>query len=553
MSTPSYWLALAQPGNVVASSTSTSITFNGLIGNTSYLLHVFGVYSDNTCAGPGTSSAIITKPTAPSSVTPSSVTNTGASLSFTAGTNGSAYAISYALVGGGGSTVSTSSPFYVTGLTGNTSYTLGVSATANSVTTTATYASPFITSPTPPSSVTVSSFTDTGASLSFVAGTNGSAYAITYGLDGGGSTVSTSSPYTITGLTGNTSYNLGVSFTANSVTTITYASNFITLLSTPTIGTATQISTGTVSVSFTSNQGSANSITYTITAYWFNNGSTLQNPNTTTGNSSPITVTGLPTSGGTWTFTVKASTVLGVTNESSKSNSVSATPSSGVSTTNLVFSLSAGGSYSTSLPTTDEKGTTITYNSIYGSFQPWTYNDYNYPSRGYVINLANFSLTTSIVTTAFPFTRCIWYRQLAPSVYSNSSGTSASTSINIMSSTNCYTYINNSGNFVAEFIQTSVANRTLTDTTSRSGWVHYVVVSNYNNIAQLYVNGALITSIGLWDSIFENDAVTVNRFPNSNSFSSIEAYMDNIKIYTRPLSSSEITQLYNFESQYPTL
>jgi len=551
MSTPIYWLAIAEPGNVVASSTSTSITFNGLIGNTSYLLHVFGVYSDNTCAGPGTSSAIITKPTAVASVNVSSFTNTSASLSFVS-SNGSAYAITYGLTGGG-STVSTSSPFYVTGLTGNTSYTLGVSATANSVTTTATYASPFITSPTPPSSVTVSSFTDTGASLSFVAGTNGSAYAITYSLTGGGSTVSTSSPYTITGLTSNTSYNLGVSFTANSVTTITYASNFITLLSTPTIGTATPVATGTVSVSFTSNQGSANSITYTITAYQTFYGS-KSSYSQTTGYSSPITVNNLSSNASTtYTFTVKASTVLGVTNESNESNSVSALPSSGVSTTNLVFSLSAGGSYSTPLPTTDEKGTTITYNSIYGSFPPSTYNDYNNPSRGYVINLANCFLTTSIVTTAFPFTRCIWYRQLAPPVYSNSSGTSASTSINIMSSTNCYTYINNSGNFVAEFKQTSVANRTLTDTTSRSGWVHYVVVSNSNNIAQLYVNGALITSIGLLDSIFENGAVTVNRFPNSNSFSSIEAYMDNIKIYTRPLSSSEITQLYNFESQYPTM
>lgn len=54
MSTPSYWVAIAEPGNVIASATSTSITFTGLTANTSYLVTVFGIYGNNACTGPST-------------------------------------------------------------------------------------------------------------------------------------------------------------------------------------------------------------------------------------------------------------------------------------------------------------------------------------------------------------------------------------------------------------------------------------------------------------------------------------------------------------------
>lgn len=54
MSTPSYWVAIAEPGNVIASSTSTSITFTGLTANTSYLVTVFGIYGNTVSTGPST-------------------------------------------------------------------------------------------------------------------------------------------------------------------------------------------------------------------------------------------------------------------------------------------------------------------------------------------------------------------------------------------------------------------------------------------------------------------------------------------------------------------
>uniref|UniRef100_A0A6C0L8H1 Fibronectin type-III domain-containing protein n=1 Tax=viral metagenome TaxID=1070528 RepID=A0A6C0L8H1_9ZZZZ len=69
MSTPSYWVAIAEPGNVIASATSTSITFTGLTANTSYLVTVFGIYGNNACTGPST----LTITTSANNVSPTSI------------------------------------------------------------------------------------------------------------------------------------------------------------------------------------------------------------------------------------------------------------------------------------------------------------------------------------------------------------------------------------------------------------------------------------------------------------------------------------------------
>jgi hypothetical protein len=69
MSTPAYWVAIVEPGNVIASATSTSITFTGLTANTSYLVTVFGIYGNNACTGPST----LTITTSSNSISPTSI------------------------------------------------------------------------------------------------------------------------------------------------------------------------------------------------------------------------------------------------------------------------------------------------------------------------------------------------------------------------------------------------------------------------------------------------------------------------------------------------
>ena len=54
MSNPSYYVGIAEPGNVIASSTSTSLSFTGLTGNTTYNMYVIGIYANNTVTSIGT-------------------------------------------------------------------------------------------------------------------------------------------------------------------------------------------------------------------------------------------------------------------------------------------------------------------------------------------------------------------------------------------------------------------------------------------------------------------------------------------------------------------
>lgn len=54
MSNPSYYVGIAEPGNVIASSTSTALSFTGLTANTSYSMYVIGIYANNTVTSIGT-------------------------------------------------------------------------------------------------------------------------------------------------------------------------------------------------------------------------------------------------------------------------------------------------------------------------------------------------------------------------------------------------------------------------------------------------------------------------------------------------------------------
>jgi hypothetical protein len=249
MSTPSYWVAVAQPGNIISSSANTSITFTTLTGNTSYIVTVFGIYSNNTSTGPTNSAAITTSPAAPASASITSFTTTGASLSFVTTSNGTAYSILYNLAGGGSASAVSSSPLTVTNLVANTSYTLGVYSTANSVNSTIRYASQFVTLPPAPTIGTATATAYNTASVSFTGNTGGGGAAISYNAissPGGFTGSGGSSPITVTGLSGSTTYTFNVfAATIAGVGPSSPASNSIT---TPVAPASYTVVTGTKSL-----------------------------------------------------------------------------------------------------------------------------------------------------------------------------------------------------------------------------------------------------------------------------------------------------------------
>lgn len=183
-----------------------------------------------------------------------------------------------------------------------------------------------------PNAPTIGTATDVGTSRAF----NNGAATVTFTaptFDGGlpitGYTVTSSpggftatgaaSPLTVAGLASSTAYTFtAVATNSRGNSTASSASNSITATTVPqapTIGTATDLGTGTsVSVAFTGNATGGKAITtYTATS----------SPGglTGTGASSPITVSGL-TAGTAYTFTVTATNANGTSTASAASNSV---------------------------------------------------------------------------------------------------------------------------------------------------------------------------------------------------------------------------------------
>jgi hypothetical protein len=152
----------------------------------------------------------------------------------------------------------------------------------------------------------------------YTGGTPITGYTVT-SSPGGFTGTGASSPISVTGLQSNTAYTFTVTAT-NAVGTSapSAASNSITATTVPqapTIGTATDLGTGTtVSVAFTGNATGGSAITgYTATS--------SPSSITGTGASSPITVSGL-TAGTAYTFTVTATNANGTSLASAASNSV---------------------------------------------------------------------------------------------------------------------------------------------------------------------------------------------------------------------------------------
>ena len=235
--TSSYTITTSPAGGTATQTTAPTsgngytavYTISGLTPGTAYTATVSGstVYAATTVATTITSPSFTTASgscPSVSSVAVGSVTQTGASVSFTPGNGNTSFVVTYTPAGGSTTTVSpapNSSPVALSGLAGGTTYSVtvqsvcasGAGAAQSTTFTTLTCADP--------TGLAVSGVTSSGANVSFVPGTDNSSYAVSYyptGSPGLAQTVSpapTASPVLLTGLLPATPYTVTLQSTCS--------------------------------------------------------------------------------------------------------------------------------------------------------------------------------------------------------------------------------------------------------------------------------------------------------------------------------------------------
>jgi hypothetical protein len=288
------------PSSGSVTGTASPLKVSGLITNTSY--PSFTLKAANATGNSVDSSPAITLLTLPGPPTAlayvaSSATTNQVTITFTA-PSGNGTITSY--VPKYGSVTGTASPLVVSSLTVNTPYSFTMKSTNSSGSSVdSSPALSILTLPDPPTALTYSAtnLSNNSFSIAFTAPTTGTGTIIGYVPSSGGGT-GTTSPFTVTGLTSNTSYTITLRATnasGNSAASATSVTK-LTLPDAPTIGTATIVNSTSVSVSFTASSGTG--LTYTVTS----------SPGSFTGigTSSPITVTNTFLSSTSYKFSVVA-------------------------------------------------------------------------------------------------------------------------------------------------------------------------------------------------------------------------------------------------------
>lgn len=183
-----------------------------ILANTSYGIQVFtrnGNFGYNTSPGVQLSGSFLTLPTAVTQLLTDSITSTGATLSWISpGETG----VTYSLQLNGVDLGSQTSPYIFTGLAGNTKYDINILATnaTGSVTSSISFSTP----PSIATDLSTSNITYNSCDISWISpGETDVNYSVQV-LDSNGDVFANlgvqSSPYTITGLVENTTYNYNI-------------------------------------------------------------------------------------------------------------------------------------------------------------------------------------------------------------------------------------------------------------------------------------------------------------------------------------------------------
>ena len=270
------------------------------------------------------------KPGAPSNIVPTwnavAAATSTATITFSAGSpTGINYTVS-ATPSQGSATLqieAVTSGTLISLLVNNTNYTFTVTAKRGTLTNSATSEASL--SPVGPVTIgTISSVTNSGASVAYTAPTGGGTYAITT-TPTSSSTAATSTPTTISGLTGNTNYTFTITILNARGSNSSTSGSYLTIPDQPSIGTVTKTNATTVSVPYTlatGNTGTGKGTINSVTIVSYPN-ITLTYTNTS---ATPVSVTGTFASGQGYTFTISVTNNTGTSAVSLASNSVTPNP-----------------------------------------------------------------------------------------------------------------------------------------------------------------------------------------------------------------------------------
>ena len=243
------------------SGTPTSYTISGLNALTYYSISIIAT----NISGSSTSTALTltTAPNAPTNLTANSITSTTALISFTPpiGVTTSSY---YTLYAGGQTIGSVNYPetsFNLTGLVTNTIYPFTITATNANGTSTASNVLYVTTLPVAPTAFTLMGATNTSLTMTFPTPSGNASLLYVSSV---GTSYGNYSGFTISGLTGNTTYSFMITVTNSAGSAVSQIFSATTVLAAPT-GLALVSSTSVgATVSFTPPSGATTGTTYAI-------------------------------------------------------------------------------------------------------------------------------------------------------------------------------------------------------------------------------------------------------------------------------------------------
>ena len=274
-----YYIATTSPGGFIGYSSGSPITISGLSPSTTYSISLQSVNNYGTSVASNNVSAtttdIITGTIfgAPTIGTVSSINTSYATISLTAPSGATINTIYSAYDGSGllhGASVYPATSIFLGGFVSNTNYSISLKTSNSAGTSTASSSLIITTAPLPPTNLAIVSKTASSAIISFTPPSIGNAPITNYTIIDSSSGItgtSSATPITINGLSSNSTYYLTMTDTNtyNSKSSTSAPSSKLllnTLLTAPTIGTASSITTTTAVIGFTSPNGTTSDTSF---------------------------------------------------------------------------------------------------------------------------------------------------------------------------------------------------------------------------------------------------------------------------------------------------
>lgn len=417
LSTESIWVRAAN------ATTATSLNISNLLASKIYKFRVRVNCASGDTSTYTTSSTFTTLcSAAPTGLSASSVTNSSATLSWTASAGASSYTVDYKLTSSGtwtnAATATTSTSVNVTGLTQGSLYDYRVKINCASGSTTYTSAQFTTLCNIAPTGLSTSSITNSSATLSWTASSGATSYDVDYKATSSGTwtnaaTATTATSADISGLNAGTQYDYRVRANCSSGSTSYTSAQFSTLCNVaPTGLSASSVTNSSVTLSWTASSGA---VSYDVD-YKLASSGTWTNAATATSSTS-VNLSSLST-GVQYDYRVRANCSVGSTSYTSAQFTTLCSPAPSGLSANSVTTSSA----------------TLSWSAMSGANN---YDvDYKETSSGTWINIATATTSTSVGLTGLSYSTSYDYRVRANCAVGTTSYSSAQFTTGIPSCNN---------------------------------------------------------------------------------------------------------------------